>query len=256
METKRFFHSAAGLLFALALTISCSSDENGNEPSSSSGTDLSSSSNGGEDGISEGRIYTYGIEGITESLFITLDESCFSISPKIISYSINNKVLSLGGVEFNGNSDFLIGTWTREPFSAVCEDDDDCNDYNKISKAVFTQNSLTYTSCIGRIGEYEDDDGEITKIIDCGTLESTRGTETGIVKYSGTEISLTYNGKTCKLPMQYSVSEIRKACTEAHDKAEAEGNNDRHTIEVYYSEILNKDIIKCHEDNNFPQWFH
>jgi hypothetical protein len=218
---------------------------------------VSSSGNVGEDGASEGRIYTYGIENVTESSFITVDESCFSTSTEIINYSINNKILSLGGIEFNGNSASLIGTWTREAFSAVCEENDyDCNDYNRISKAVFTQNSLTYTSCTGRIGEYEVNDGEVMKIIDCGTSEHTKGTETGIAKYSGTEIILTYNGKTCKLPMQYSVSEIRRACTEAYAKAEAEENNDRHTIEVYYSEILNKDIIKCHKDNNFPEWFH
>jgi hypothetical protein len=181
-----------------------------------------------------------------------------------ISYSINGKTLSFWGIEFNGNSTSLIGTWTREAYSASCGANDySCEDNNKVSKAVFTQNSVTYTYCIGggvSEEEREDDDGIVIgkrKFIDCGTYEETRGTETVIVKYLGTETTATYRGKTCKAPMQHSESKMREACTEAYNKANAEGyDGSGYVVRSYYFEILNKDIIKCLKDNNFPEWFH
>jgi len=246
---------AAGITIALALTLSCSSgDEDEVEDS----------------GTGEGKSLRFDIENITDSSFTTVERSydCRlsglgeEIHKEEISYSINSKTLSLGGIEFNGNSASLTGIWTRQAFSVFCEADDYyCEYYNGFSKAVFTQNSLTYTLCLDKIGSeknYTDEDGIVSKekIIDCGTFESTRGTETVRVKYSGTEIIATYNGKTCRISDD-SESEKRKACTEANNKAKAEGHgDDRHIVEAYYSEIHNKDIIKCLKDNKFPEWFH
>jgi hypothetical protein len=245
---------AATFGFALAFTLSCSGSD-----------DPDNGSNGGGEGLT----LAYGIENVTDSSFTIIEKSyeCRAsatlneeIRKEEISYSIN-KTLSLGGIEFSGNSASLAGVWTREAYSVSCGIDEyDCEYYNRFSKAVFTQNSVAYTRCLGRIGERDiKEDGAIVgkeKIIDCGTLEITRGTETGRVKYSGTEFALTYNGKTCKAPRQYSESKMREVCSEAYNKAVAEGNDDYHVIEGYYSEILNKDIFKCIRDNKFPEWFH
>ncbi|MDR2584265.1 MAG: hypothetical protein LBC75_12360 [Fibromonadaceae bacterium] len=240
------------------------------EQSSSSIGETSSSSENKDNDLGDGIYQQYEIENLTDSSFTIVERSydCqldvlrVEIYSDVVSYSINGQTLSLGGIEFNGNSTSLAGTWTREAFSVSCGVDDySCEYNNRFSKAVFTQDSLIYTRCLGIIGSgksYTDEDGAIIKqkIINCGTFENTKGTETVRVKFSGAEISSTYNGKTCNLS-EDSESEKRKACTEANDKAKAEGHGDDiHVVEAYYSEIHNKDIINCLKDNNFPEWFH
>jgi uncharacterized lipoprotein YehR (DUF1307 family) len=168
--------------------------------------------------------------------------------------------LSFYGIKFNGNQTSLTGTWTREPFSASCEKDDyDCEYNNRFSKAVFTENSLSITECFGEIGEREftDDNGVaiIEKVIDCGTAESKIGTET--VRFnasaSGTEIIATYKGKTCKVPLELSESQMRAACKEAYNKAKTEGDYKGDYKGSYYRNILDKER-RGNCDGLLPEW--
>jgi hypothetical protein len=263
----QFNKIALAAIFGLAITFTLSCSNGDDNDGSGNGNDYS-----GDPG--EGITYTYDIENVTESSFtmVNKEDRCYENGTweenayrEEVSYSINDKALFLWRLEFNGSSSSLIGTWTREPFSASCEENDYnyyCEDNNNISKAVFTQDFLTVTACRGKIGERDlkDDDGVVVgkiKFIDCGTVEETRGTETVRIKFSGTEIAATYRGKTCKASMRYSESKMREACTEAYNKALAEGyDGSGYVVEEYYYEIRAKDIIKCLKDNNFPEWFH
>jgi hypothetical protein len=244
---------AAALGIAITLTLSCSGGDDNPD-------------GGSDGGVGEGRIITFGIKDIGKSSFTVIDKwyDCQEENGELKerteereeSYSLNGKTLSLYGIEFNGSQTSLIGTWTREPFSASCEKDDyDCN---RVSKAVFTENSLSITRCLMEIGERERtcDNGVtiIEKYIDCGTAESKNGTETVRLNASasGTETIATYKGNTCKVPLELSESQMRAACKEAYNKAKTEGDYK----ESYYYDIL--DILREKKRGNcdglLPEW--
>jgi hypothetical protein len=229
---------AATLGFAITFTLYCTSDNIGEF----SGNDAS--------GTSEGVTYIRDIENITGSSFIEINKEYYCESGILIveiykdeeSYSINGKTLSLWGLEFNGNSTSLIGTWTREPFS-TCEEYSgySCEKMNGISKVVFTRNSRTITECLEKEEYYGK--GMKEKAIDCNTLEVTNGTETVIVKYSGEKENTTYNGKTCTNIRSWDESKYRKACTDAYNSGGS------------YEIILKNDQCNCLKDNKFPEWY-
>jgi hypothetical protein len=248
---------AATFGFAITLTLSCSSDDG-------------DGGGGSDGGVGEGLIQTYGIKDIGESSFTVIgkwydcQEENGELKEEIyedeVSYSLNGKTLSLYGIEFNGSQTSLIGIWTREPFSASCEKNDDyCKGNNSFSKAVFTENSLSITECFGEIGEREFTFNNgvtiIEKYIDCVTAEYTKGTETVRFKASGTEVIATYKGKTCKMPfdLEPSESQMRAACEEAYNKAKTEGDYKG----SYYYDILN-DIEESEARGNcdglLPEW--
>jgi len=249
---------AATLALALAFTLSCSSDDD-------------------DGGSSDGRTYTFSLKNVTESSFTTVEEDleCKENGQlekdnyeQTVSYSIEGKTLSFWMLEFSGNSSSLTGTWTREPFSATCENDYNyyCEDYNGVSKAVFTQNTLTITECIGKVGEekVEEEDGVTIKrkIIDCGTREYTytKGNETvKRVRYYGAipyRQVYTYNGKSCTY-VTPSESQMRTACTQAYNKVKQENpgySGNDYLVEDEYYNILEKDFYNCLK-SSFPTWF-
>jgi len=251
---------AATLTLALTFTLSCSTsdDEDG-----SSGSD--------------GRTYTYSLKNVTGSSF-TINEEYFECKENgqfekesydnTVSYSIDGRTLSFWNIEFSGNSSSLTGTWTREPFSATCEDDYNyyCEDNNGVSKAVFTQNTLTITECIGKVGEerIDEDDGVTVKrkVVNCGTREYsyTKGNQTvKRVRYYGStpyRQVYTYNGKTCTYT-EPSESQKRTACTQAYNKVKQENpgyNGNDYLVEDEYYNILEKDFYDCLK-SSFPAWF-
>jgi hypothetical protein len=255
---NKFFKIAQVATFGLAITftLSCSSP-----------IDV------GEGGGNEGFTITLGIKDIGKSSFTAIDKwyDCREngtleeeTDDYPTSYSINGTTLSFGGLEFRGNSASIIGTWYSLSFSRLrFETDNSGYSITPVSKVVFTQNSLVITTCAGKAGEereIKDNDGVVIgkrKVIDCGTYEEIRGTETVRFEASGTGLYriATYKGKTCKLTYEYSESECRKACTEAYNKAMAEGyDGSGYELSYYYHKIRQNDIVKCLEDNNFPDW--
>jgi uncharacterized protein (TIGR02145 family) len=264
MKTKRFLSQAAALGLAIAFTLSCSSGGDGNGDDDDLG--------GGN--TSQGSVYTYSIEAITGFSFTMVDEryDCREdgtlgkeYDRKTVNYSISGNTLSFWGVDFSGNSASLIGAWTREPFSASCNQDDYyCEDNNGMSKAVFTPNSFSYTYCRGKPGTVSESrrNSVVTtiKTVDCGTREYTYTKGNQTVKrmryYSSPQKQVyTYNGKTCTRT-EYSESQRRAACTEAYRKAKTEGyDGNGHLVEDYYYDILGRDFDKCIE-SNFPEWFY
>jgi uncharacterized lipoprotein YehR (DUF1307 family) len=261
MSKFKFISLAASIAFALAFTISCSSggDDNGSNDGNGNGS-------GGE-----GQIKIFGIKDLGESSFTVVrkDSYCYPGNGEWeeetheypTSYSLNGTTLSFGGLEFSGNSASIIGTWNSLSLGELKFNimGGGTLNYRNVSKAVFTQNSLFITTCVGIAGEereIKDDDGVVKKrvIIACGTYEDIVGTEKVRINYSGTDITATYKGKTCGI--NYSESKMRTACTEAYNKAVAEGYTDFDELEDYYRDILHnlhKDIYDCMKD--FPAWF-
>jgi hypothetical protein len=268
----------ATLALAITLTLSCSSG-GGNGDDDGGGNN---GSGGGNNGANEGRILTYGIENVTESSFTAIDKWYYcqengtleeETSEYPTSYTIDGSTLSFGGAEFSGNSASLIGTWNSNS-SSLQDIRFDGNHYGssmssvsavftQVSKAVFTQNSLSITQCAGEIGERErrDWNGNVIKIdgvaiiekgIDCGTVEYTKGTETVRIKVSTEEVTATYKGRTCKVAIEHSESQIRAACTQAYEKAKDEGYDDSYRYYGYYDKILYKEENDCHK--SLPEW--
>jgi len=244
MRNKLYKILAVSIGLALAFTFSCSSDgdndDGGNNPSG---------------GGSEGRLITLAIKDIISTSFTAVEndprcETDGTLRDEIYeyptSYIISGSTLSFGDAIFSGNSASLIGTWNSSNLQRI-EFKGNIGSYgiSGVSKAVFTQNSITLTQCTG--GTYKN--GAAVKVIDCGTAEITKGNET--VKYvaSGAWRTFTYNGKTCKSGGGYSEAQMQTACTQAYNKATADGG---YTYDYYY-DILEKEYRDCVKD--FPEWF-
>jgi hypothetical protein len=260
----------ATLALAITLTFSCSSGGGNGDDNDGGG---GGSGNGGGSGA-EGCIITHDIKDMDESSFTaiykwydcrengTLEERTNEYPT---SYTINGSTLSFGEAEFSGNSASLIGTWNASSLQHIqFRRNNSGYGIGEVSKAVFTQNSLSITQCAGEIGEKERKDWNgnvikidgvaiIEKVIDCGTSEFTKGTETVRLKVSGTEATATYKGKTCKLNIEHSESQMRAACTQAYNKAKDEGKAEEwRVVRDYYDEILEKEENDCRE--SLPEW--
>jgi len=218
---------------------------------------------------------TLSIENITPSSFTQSTNNLYCLEPLFsslgvlssstgkISYSKNGTTLSFGGLEFNGNSSNIIGTWTRNPYSVNCGNDFQCQNNDAISKVVFTQNSVTYTTCLDNVGITgellgEEVEGVKIKTTDCNTKEFFRGTERVIEKYYPDHQEATYNGKTCKSIK----TNISKECSEMINILKEIGIDENSedyevTLGVYVSMYLGPRRFdsKCLEDNNFPKWY-
>jgi len=246
---------------ALAFTLSCSDDDGGDSSV----------------GVSEGFSKTYTIENITPSQFTIVgmyyecrENGILETIPNnhTMNYSINGNTLSIGVVKFNGNSTSLTGTWIKEnsvscdhdPYNSLDWDNQIICDFfeDEVSKAVFTQNTLTlFNGCsmwgkgVGQ--QFTTEQGAVIKVIDCATATETKGTETITItitmEQNETKITATYNGRTCVFEQRYSETERRTACTQAHNKVTAEGGD----IDDYYSDILHKEENDCRR--SLPLWF-
>jgi len=227
---------------------------------------------GGSSSVEEWNLFgnenTFRIESMTQSSFTqTMDLYCLETLGNSnigkISYSKNGTTLSFWGLEFNGNSSSIMGTWTREPYSATCEENDsNCKGNNNISKAMFTQNSVTYTTCIGEIGTKKISDSVTVKTTDCNTREYSNGTEKVIEKVYSDYRTATYKSKTCRTPE--GEGSILSMCTWLKNAYEKDGvvmdeNSEDYDLQVFFgllAYIVSESFdSKCLEDNNFPEWF-
>jgi len=210
---------------------------------------------------------TYIIKNVTQSSFTQVQPFsayyCLKsiLEEEKVSYSKNDTTLSFWGLEFNGNSTSITGTWTREAYSAICEDDEQCNDHNKISKAVFTQNSVIYTNCLdtNEFGFLQISEKVKRKRIDCHTIEYSNGTEKVIVKSYPDHIESAYNGSICRsLDLN-----LDKACTEIIDLMKKDGideNSEDYSIGLVFGLAFGYIMpgqlnYECLDANNFPEWF-
>ncbi|GBU24136.1 hypothetical protein R83H12_00763 [Fibrobacteria bacterium R8-3-H12] len=248
--------------------ISCSGDSGGG-------------GNGNDNGTidaSEGKTYTYGIKNLSGTSFTMVDKyySCREngtleevVDEYPTSYSINGTTLSFADAEFSGSSNSIIGIWNSPSLVTVRFNGDNYTKVEDVSKVVFTQTTITFTSCGKddydlviddpapvKVNGYATDDREC-KFIDCVTQECTKGTEKVIIKSSGTALSFTYNGKTCSRSnrSEFSKTQLEKACKEAYDKVKAENpgyDGNEKELDNAFDDILYKDFYKCME--NFPEW--
>jgi len=240
MRKKLYKISAASIALALAFTFGCSS---------------SNDDDGG--GSNEEWIETFAIKDLTSTSFTmvekegtgcqangTLEDYIFEYPT---NYTISGSTLSFGGAEFSGNSTSIIGTWNSSSVQHI--------EFGGFGisgiKVVFTQNTLTLTVCLGEPGVVRGiHDGVIDKIIDCSTTELKKGNETIKIRFlDGFAYTATYNGKICTRG-GYSETQKKTACTQAYNKATAEGGN----ADEYYDEIIEKDFSDCVKD--FPEWFY
>ncbi|MDR2555017.1 MAG: hypothetical protein LBC64_06265 [Fibromonadaceae bacterium] len=230
---------AVGISLAMALTFSCSSDDGGNE--NPSGV-IGGEARGGSREITE----VYALKNITDNSFtftyidtIGGSEYCglfgalkreSDIYDATINYIINNNALvwkydysrdgfqfGEDGLQFNGISNNLIGTWTREVKKY--------GDFENVTRAEFMGNELkiTYDYCASdrMLLRYGEDRGNGWKIrnIDCETYEIYKGNEVITVKETSrldviNDLSVTYKGKTCA----FHISQLEKACSDAWEK--------------------------------------
>lgn len=243
----------ASLALAITFTFSCSSggdDDGNNNPGPGGGF------------IGDGRIITFAIKDITGTSFTavetdyncsmdgTLSEHTYEYPT---SYTISGSTLSFGEAEFNGNSASLIGTWNALELQeeVLFRGNSSSHGIGGVSKAVFTQNTLTLTQCAGEPGYTRDyGDGVTFRVIDCGKAVFTKGNETVTWAAQGEDKTFTYGGKTCKFDIKYSEPQMREACSDAYNKAAAEGGY----VYNYYYDILEKDENECLKD--FPEWLH
>jgi len=248
------------------LSNSCPGGSSSSNPVGGSSSSSDGSNNIGSDG--EGYYTTYSIKNITGSSFTEIDsyydcneDGTFEIGTEdeVVSYSITGNTLSLRGREFTGNSTSLIGTWTRQPYPTCSSRCSSVSD--GYSKVVFTQNSITYTNCMGKAGDEFDMNTYKIKVIDCNTWEYSKESEKVTMKVSGTKgtatykVTITYNGETC-IYLYPSETQMRSACTEAYNKATAEGyTGGGDLVYDYYRKTIDKDLSKCFEDKGIPQWF-
>ncbi|MDR2580844.1 MAG: hypothetical protein LBC85_07625 [Fibromonadaceae bacterium] len=258
---------AAGLSLAMAFTLSCS-DGGGDGGGGGSGT------------FTE----VFAIKEITSDSFTYVEEESYDCQSDGTlkkreytekgTYSIAGNVLTLkwedwsdaAEYNFNGNSSGLIGTWTRNKNKAAnCREDEDydrvwCDYLYDVTKAVFTQNSISITADICWTDQFKDGNvrrGWTVKVIDCNNFEERKGNETVKTnfKFSGNSAKLTYtyNGKSCERSWsEPSLAARQKACADAVKQAAADGGY----YEDYYEDILysrDKNFEKCLTDNNFPE---
>jgi hypothetical protein len=278
----------AAISIAMALTISCSSDDgDDSSTSSSSGTDGNSSS-GTEGGDSNGDTFTesLAIKEVTNNSFTYVGSEGYDCQSngtlekyeytETAAYSINNGVLAIKWdiwreapeFNFNGNSSSLIGTWTRNKNKAAhCKEQYYrgeyegfyCDENYDITKAVFTQNNVSITYDFCWTDEIKDGDvdwrGWTAKVIDCSNAERRKGND--VVRYNikvsekSGKWTLTYNGKSCERSWsEPSVSDMEKACKEAVEKG-------GHYYQDYYEDLLyfseEKKLEECMKDKGFPE---
>jgi hypothetical protein len=194
-----------------------------------------------------------------------------------MNYSVANNVLTLtpryyedGAIIFNGNSETLIGTWTRNKNKEeACREheyygysDYYCDEGYDITKVVVTPNNqITVTTdyCMtdrGQIGEEWEKNWPITKILDCNSFEVQKGNDKIKIYIDESSYKFTYNGKTCQVK-ETTVSERKSACNKAiaDVKAGKCGDEGDDCLEKFYykhREDSDNDFKNCVINNKFP----
>jgi hypothetical protein len=182
-----------------------------------------------------------------------------------INYSIENNVLTIetydNDIKFNGNSNTIIGTWTRSINKQVsCHDyyyngeydGYGCDEYYDVVKAVVTESELAITREICHtdgIKNGEEHRGWKATILDCNNYEVSKGKDKIKVYEDKSSFKITYNGKTCQMK-ESSRSERESACQKAIAKCSS--SSSYYCLEDYYYDFLEEDFKKCFIENEFP----
>ncbi|MCL1955979.1 MAG: hypothetical protein FWF63_01530 [Fibromonadales bacterium] len=251
-------------------------------PSSSSGRNNSSSSSGGSSPSGGGTTETFTLVE-REDLYFKYKggnayESCEGGNiiehpyEKLVFYSIKNNVLDwtwtydgYEGLEIGdtlnlkGTSNNLTGTWTRtKNKDASCELNTEfdspfysCKEGYDITKAVFNATNVVITrdECltVSWVNGSVDYQGWKTKVVDCNTLEFSKGSDKITRKLTKTGEEMIYNGSSCK-DIQPNKSQKELACATAwaqYSRAIAEGEDDSSLDYYYYNNISNDEYYPC-----------
>jgi len=195
-----------------------------------------------------------------------------------INYSIDHNTMTFKISEysdtllFKGTSNELLGTWTRtknktascqlrtETYCTmeVCDEEGcvctryenesrySCKAGYDITQAVFTPTTVaitrdecgTDTEVDGSIGEA----GYTIKIIDCNTIELSKGSNKITIRESRNSAEVSYNGQSCKVE-ERNFTKIQKqaACTTAWN----EHQNEPYWEDYYYDILLGNDFEDC-----------
>lgn len=269
---------------------------------------LLSCSNGGDDpidGNENGSISItkfYDLEDVTDSSFTYMKKNEYylckqtgleykeSFYDEEAQYSINNNVLTIKlnksdsaeEYDFNGNSNVLTGTWTRNANEApncqrhcIVEEDGSgaycysvCEIYYNVTKLEFTPTTLAMTQDVCEAKKYDGQEyrGWAMKVTDCNTFEYSKRGQKITVKLSISENVMeeisTYNGNACirtyKEDILHSSSERENACQKAVVKCQQKGDNWDSCFNDYYLEFLRgQDTFEeCLKNNRFPDEFY
>jgi len=252
---------AASISFAVAFTLSCS----------------------GDDGDGGGYfVESYPVVAITSDYIIVketyTDYECKATGLEMETneytnrfyYSIENKVLTLdfydNYVKFNGKTDTIIGTWTRNKNKAEhCRDHyyyDEyegywCDEYYDVTKLDISAQTVKVTRdfCFTdemKIGEDFWHNGyKITNIDGCSNMTLSKGGNSIKISISESAMRYTYNGKSCE-QKEESKDERTRACNKAI--SDCSGNSYRYCIEEAYYDYLDMPLYECFR-TNFPSDF-
>ena len=272
MKTSKVTLLAVSITLAMAFTISCSSSDDGG---------------GNDTGSSGPRTQHYTVMDITSDYIeISIPDEwgyCESDGFKTeswtrtIKYSIDNGVMSANfgyddkTIDFNGNSNDVIGTWTRNKNkSESCGDIYgygyyECIEGFDIVKLDISRTQIAVTQDICITDGREDGrvrDGWTYRISDCNSYTISKGSHTIKVyedyKDNIESWTLTYNGNTCS-GKEASFNERKAACNSAI--ATCASSSDYNCIEnAFYSVIENfADFDLCMQRNmpeEFLTWFY
>lgn len=236
-----------------------------------------SCSNGDDEGSSDGsgpntKVYSLVEKKATE--FTYMEEDTYEYCDRggilkteednykqTINYSIKNNIMTwqdanyyegddIDTLNFKGNSNDLIGTWTRTKNKATScklrtDSDGDswyrCKSDYDIVEAAFTQTTVKITrdECwteqrIMDGGNFERTDWK-ERAVDCNTVEIYKGSEKVTWRVTRNSQEVSYKGKTCKMS-EPTKAQKEKACKEAWNKYQDED---------YYWDLLEGDFEDC-----------
>jgi len=250
----------AASIAAAALTLSCSDDSGGGGPSGGpvSKTETYTLEDNGTNFTFE---EVYKRESCEEGGVLQTEDHKHT---NTVPYTIKDNILTcVSGnsdddtLQFKGNSTTLIGTWTRTKDKAKsCKIDEEykdeyyCKNGWNITKAVITSTSIAFTTDYcwtdENVDGYVDSEGWKTKVIDCNTIEYSKGSDKVTYRRTETSRQTTYNGKTC------TWNEPSKATKEAACRKAATEHPNTSYLDNYYDDIIWEAYDKCERDLKLP----
>ncbi|MDR0515591.1 MAG: hypothetical protein LBH25_00930 [Fibromonadaceae bacterium] len=284
MIVNHKFLLSASLFLAAIFTFSCAGDDEVNPPdycwSDKDNAFISCSTGSGSNGSreytekfiiieSDDYSFAYADTGTANKCKEggILEKEISGISVYEADYSISNNTLAweprkIGRdtLNFKGTSSSLTGTWTRTK-NASCKSsgDDDYNEHCSITKAVFTEKTLTLTHSVcptDILTNGSEEKGWKLKVVDCNAIELSKGSDkvtgkTFKTKY-GFSGEMVYKGKTCKFNgriAQPSYADREKACKDAWNKVQRYEEWDNNDLKWLYDESLKHNSDMASYDN-------
>ena len=191
-----------------------------------------------------------------------------------LNYSIENNIMSVkvngiddydeqDSINFIGKSNELNGTWTRTRNKETsCEEVKtfgdvyyECKEDWDLTKLEITDDNIKFTTKIcptedGSVNEDELPDGWKSTIIDCNSIQLSKGSEKMTVKITGTgmenSMSLSYEDESCTMGVESLEKRIETngaACKKAWDEHGGEKDWQEY-MEGYVEEYMEEDFMK------------